>query len=201
MPFPFHLFQRKTSSGLVTETVRKGEIAIKENSKLKTGIKNTIDNVLNFMGLYFWIYGRQKVSNAFVKWVDDFNPDIIYYQPPSYKSIRFVLKLKESVRTPLASHVMDDWFSNCLKGGIFDFYWRKKISENVQSLFDVTTLHLSICDYMSDEYLKRYGHRFYPFHNPVDISFWGKHRRSAFAYSPPFKILYAGRVGYGIEKF
>lgn len=200
MPFPLSSLQRKTNSGMVTETSAVGAKTIKPTHPKKEKIKNLFDNALNYSGLYFWAYGNQILSEDFVSWVKNFGPDVIYYQPNSYKSIDFVLALKERVDVPLVSHVMDDWFSFCIKPNPLFYYWQKQLDKKVKSLFAATQLHLSICDYMSDEYSKRYGYKFYPFHNAVDLEFWGQYAKKNVEAANPFKILYAGRIGYGIDK-
>lgn len=199
MPFPFSLAQRKTKSGLVSKEASVGAVTISENSRLKQKLKNSFDTLLDKTGLFLWVYGRQYVSQSFLQWVMAYDPDIIYYQPNSYKSIDFVLELQRIIRKPLVAHVMDDWFSFAIKPSPLYGYWQKQLDEKVRLLFDATQLHLSICDYMSREYEQRYGHRFYAFHNAVEIDFWEKYAKKDANPSLPFRILYAGRVGYGID--
>jgi glycosyltransferase involved in cell wall biosynthesis len=199
MPFPFSLAQRKTKSGLVSENASVGAVTISKNSRLKQKLKNSFDALLDKSGLFLWVYGRQYVSQSFLHWVKAFNPDVIYYQPNSYKSISFVLELQRTIQKPLVSHVMDDWFSFAVKPSPLYAYWQKQLAAKVQHLFGATQLHLSICDYMSQAYGQRYGHKFYAFHNAVEIGFWERYAGSDATSSGPFRILYAGRVGYGID--
>src|SRR5690606_19448166 len=53
---------------------------------------------------------------------------------------------------------------------------------------------------MAIEYKKRYGYDFFTFHNPIDLSFWKKGQRKNYELGKETTILYAGRVGLGIEK-
>lgn len=200
MPFPFHFFQRKTKSGAVSEVISIGEITVKKNSKLKKTVKSIFDDLLNYTGMNFWIYGNEKLSEPFLKWVNHFQPDIIYYQPNSFKSISFVLSLKAVLNIPLCSHVMDDWFTFCVKPSPFYYYWKSKLNKKLKELFAVTQLHLSICDYMSNEYFKRYGHKFHSFHHSINIDFWNRYAFDKNSSTSHYTILYAGRVGYGIDQ-
>ena len=58
---------------------------------------------------------------------------------------------------------------------------------------------MSISDAMSEEYEIRYGYKFIPFHNPIDINFWRKYQKNNYELNEIPNILYAGRIGIGIE--
>ncbi|TSJ40984.1 glycosyltransferase family 4 protein [Mucilaginibacter corticis] len=198
MPAPFSFFQRKTKSGAIAESKSEGAVQVKETGSLKFKVKQYFDAALHHTGLYFWMYGREKVSPALIAWIEDFQPDLIYFQPNSYKSLDFILAVTEKIRVALVTHVMDDWFSFVVRSSPVKGYWQKKIDHKAQLLFDRTQLHLSICDYMSQEYERRYGHPFIAFHNCVDLDFWSTAAQNH-PLSQPIKILYAGRIGYGLE--
>ncbi|WP_158826204.1 glycosyltransferase family 4 protein [Mucilaginibacter lacusdianchii] len=199
MPFPFSMFQRKTKSGRVTEAVVQGAVHVKETTTLKATLKRNLDNTLHHLGLFYWLYGNQKLSNDFIDWFNDFNPDIIYYQPNSYKSFGFVTALKGITKKPLVIHVMDDWFTFAVKNSPLKTYWERKFDQKVRLLFSLAQVHLSICQYMADAYLQRYGYQFYPYHNSVDLDFWTHTNLKIKVDDSPFRLLYAGRVGYGVE--
>ena len=44
------------------------------------------------------------------------------------------------------------------------------------------------------------GHNFIPFHNPIDVKHWSLFAKEHYEFTEPFIILYAGRIGVGIEK-
>ncbi len=199
MPFPFSLLQRKTKSGVVTENFASGAVMVKQTKPLKARLKNSFDNVLHSLGLYLWMYGKQKLRTDFLNWFKEFNPDIIYYQPNSYKSIGFVTELKKLSKKPLVIHVMDDWFSFAVKPSLLKSYWENKFDQKIRTLFENSQVHLSICQFMADVYLERYGHTFYPYHNSVDLDFWMNTHSLEIKENDPFHLLYAGRVGYGLE--
>ncbi len=199
MPFPFWLLQRKTRSGKVEEDFAAGALHVKQTPRLKERLKNLFDSLFNHLGIFYWMYGNQQLSREFLHWVKDFNPELIYYQPNSYKSLKFVAALKQAIDIPLICHVMDDWFSYAIKPGPFAFLWKRRLDSRIKQVFALAELHLSICQHMSDEYLRRYGYRFYPFHNCVDLEFWSSGHKTSRNGRERFHILYAGRVGPGVE--
>jgi len=58
---------------------------------------------------------------------------------------------------------------------------------------------MSISDAMGEEYHKRYGREWVPFHNPIDVNYWKPAIQKDYAIKDKFTILYAGRIGFGIE--
>jgi len=52
---------------------------------------------------------------------------------------------------------------------------------------------------MSTEYKIRYNKDFIPFHNTIEIDFWKKYQRKTYDLPESPTILYAGRIGLGID--
>jgi glycosyltransferase involved in cell wall biosynthesis len=100
----------------------------------------------------------------------------------------------------MITHVMDDWFSFAVRPGLLKKFWLKKLNGRVAALFAGSSLHLSICQYMSDEYLKRYGYHFFPFHHTVDPELWDGGREDPRPLHRPVHLLYAGRLGNGVDQ-
>ncbi len=124
----------------------------------------------------------------------EFKPDILYIQISDREGILFAQDLIEYLKIPSVIHMMDDWPSTISIRGPLKNYWNKKIDKEFKRLLDKIDLHLSISDAMSEEYLKRYGKHFVPFHNPVDIDKFDIPRKES-ERTNSFKILYIGRVG------
>jgi glycosyltransferase involved in cell wall biosynthesis len=59
---------------------------------------------------------------------------------------------------------------------------------------------MSISEAMSKEYQRRYGYEFIPFHNPIDIEFWRNYQKNNYELNESPTILYAGRIGIGIQE-
>lgn len=143
---------------------------------------------------------RFHLSAEFLKWVSDFSPDIIYSQLSSLELIRFISILKSQLHKPLVLHIMDDWPSTItyLQKGLFKHYWTNVINRELISLFSKANALMSISEYMSEEYLKRYGLIFIPFHNPIDVNHWIVTNK-IYEKNGSFIILYAGRIGAGLK--
>lgn len=198
--FPFNLLQRKVLSGSVKvkkSNDKPGTVSTK--AKLRTTI---IDKYfypfLEYIGL-FHCMSKITLSDKLCKWVDGYNPDIIYAQATSREGILFCRLLQEYVKKPMVYHVMDDWPSTISQRGLFKNFWHRKIDRELRALLDKSTILLSISHDMAEEYKARYGRSFITFHNPIEIEFWKRHQRKNYELGTTPSILYAGRIGPGIE--
>ncbi|MGF2414927.1 MAG: glycosyltransferase, partial [Ferruginibacter sp.] len=135
----------------------------------------------------------------FAAWVKEYEPDIIYTQLASLELIKFVDDVHEQTKKPIAIHIMDDWPLTINKPGIFYSYWQKVIDKEFRKLMDKSAILMSISDAMGDEYKLRYGKDLIPFHNPIDINYWKPATPKEYTIKDKFTILYAGRIGFGIE--
>ena len=86
-----------------------------------------------------------------------------------------------------------------MKKGYLKNTGKKKIDFALRSLLDKATVLMSISDFMANEYRIRYGKDFITFHNPINIEFWKQHQRNNYELSDSPTILYAGRIGLGID--
>lgn len=197
--FPFNYLQRKYSSGQLEFDKKSIQDLTITKSKLRVKIiMNYFFPLLNYFGFSHYIF-RTKLTVDFCKWLNDFNPDVIYYQTSSRAGILFGLSVHSYLKKPLIFHMMDDWPSTISDKGIFKKYWQKKIDRELRELLDRATLLMSISEEMSNEYKIRYNKDFIPFHNTIDIDFWRKHQRNSYALNENPTILYAGRIGMGID--
>jgi glycosyltransferase involved in cell wall biosynthesis len=196
--FPFNLNKKdkKNPSGLLREEVKKNNPNSVPAKDSRT--RSLYNGFLDFTGL---IHYRQRLgySDEFLKWVKDFSPDIIYSQLSQYELILFVSQLHQDLKVPVAIHIMDDWPSTVVKTGILKSYWNKVIDKKFRKLLYDAKVLMSISETMSIEYKKRYGHDFIPFHNPIEVEFWETPCSRPQSSQNPFIILYAGRIGPGIQ--
>jgi glycosyltransferase involved in cell wall biosynthesis len=95
--------------------------------------------------------------------------------------------------------MMDDWPLIITGKGLFKKYWQKKIDKEFRKLLDQTSVLMSISHEMAREYKIRYNKDFITFHNSIDIEFWKQHQRKNYELGENPTILYAGRIGLGIE--
>lgn len=198
--YPFNKFQQGYDSGVV----RINKVSVKEKKPVKKNWRKSLVDGIFFPFLkYFGVYYRLSsinLSPEFCKWVTEYNPDVIYAQVSERDAILFVQQLSDFLKKPLIIHIMDDWPSIISSKGLFKKYWKTKIDQEFRALLNKASLLLSISDSMAAEYKGRYGKKFVTFHNPINLEFWKKHQKNIYKLNEPPSILYAGRIGIGIEK-
>ncbi|MCH7402642.1 glycosyltransferase [Belliella kenyensis] len=201
--FPFNLFKRKYFSGEVQKPKAIVDQTPSDKPNLKSSLRLSFINkvfypTLEFLGLYH-NSSIQELSPELCAWLDEFSPDILYAQASSRNSILFCIQVQYYLDKPLVFHMMDDWASMVKTEGIFGKYWFRRIEKDFQTLFEKSSVLLSISDLMAKEYKERYKKEFFTFHNPIDVEFWNKNRKSKSKLESPAILLYAGRVGTGID--
>lgn len=197
--FPFNYLKRKYPSGPIEFDERPIQNLTTPVSKLRVKvIMNLFYPVLEYLGL-FHAASTFQLSPRFCDWVDEFKPDVIYAQASDRSSIAFCIAVQKYVKKKMVFHMMDDWPSIISSRGLFKTYWQRKIDAEFRVLLDHCTILMSISDYMSEEYQKRYGKTFIPFHNPIDVAFWKQYPRTNYALHEQPTVLYAGRTGLGIQ--
>ncbi len=199
--FPFNFLQKNISSGKVIAKAEgeKPVYSASAKAKLRTKIiNNYFYPFLEYAGLFHCI-SKIILSDKLRKWLDEYNPDFIYAQASSRESVNFCTLVKAYTKKPMVYHVMDDWPSVISKKGPFKNYWHNKIDSELKTLLHQSSVLLSISHDMAAEYKSRYNKNFITFHNPIEIDFWKSHQRKNYSLAVPPVILYAGRVGTGIE--
>jgi len=197
--FPFNLLQRKYYSGLLKFDENRYQDLTISKSKLRVKIiMNFLNPLLEFFGLFHAIQ-RTEPSSELIKWLDDYKPDVIYAQTATREGILFCLSVHSYLKKPLIFHMMDDWPSTIGGKGLFRKYWNNQIDKEFRLLLDQATILMSISDEMAREYKIRYNKDFLTFHNTINIEFWKKYQRTNYELKDTPTILYAGRIGLGID--
>jgi glycosyltransferase involved in cell wall biosynthesis len=198
--FPFNLIRQKYPSGLANFGDKKVYNLSKNNPKLRVQLINKYVNpALDYLGFNHVIF-RTDLSDDFKNFLDDFNPDVIYGQASSRDGLLFCSKVSAYLNKPFIFHMMDDWPSTITDNILFKSYWDRKIDGEFRALLGKTDLLLTICDEMSREYQRRYGVESKAFHNPIDLQFWKQSQRTEYSLPDSPTLLYAGRVGLGIQE-
>ena len=194
--FPFNLIQRKFRSGLKAF----GEVNKTSIDSIKKGLRYRFINsyfypVLHWLGL-FHIASEIKVSESLKRWLRVFNPEILYLQVSTREEIIFATNLIEFLKIASVIHIMDDWPSTISDRGLFKDFWNRKIDREFRRLLGKIDFHMSISDAMAAEYEKRYGHKFIPFHNPIETKKWESFQKKEYKINNNYvKVLYSGRIG------
>ena len=201
-PFPLNLFLPRIKCGSFV-LKNKRDLDAEQRDHIATGkYKKTYKYLYSFLR-YFGIYNilyKLKITPDFKEWVTAYNPDIIYSQLSTLELIRFVADMHEQFNKPIVLHIMDDWPNAIHKPELFFSYWKKVIDREFRKLLDKSSVLMSICESMSEEYKMRYNKDFIPFHNPIEIGNWLPYSKNDWTIKGKFTILYAGRIGRGIKK-
>jgi glycosyltransferase involved in cell wall biosynthesis len=96
--------------------------------------------------------------------------------------------------------MMDDWPLMVTGSSLLKTIQLKRNDKAFKELLKQSDLLMSISDEMTNAYKLRYGKDFTVFHNPIDIGFWKEFQRNNYELSEHPTILYAGRVGIGIDE-
>jgi glycosyltransferase involved in cell wall biosynthesis len=198
--FPFNKFQHTFPSGTVAIKITESKIILPQSNSLR---KKFVDNfffpLLKYFGIYYKL-SSINLSPEFKNWITQYNPEVIYVQVSDRDAILFVQKLHAFFQKPMIIHVMDDWPSTISSSGLLKNYWRKKIDREFRDLLNMSSLLFTISDNMAFEYEKRYGKKCITFHNPINLEFWKKYQKNNYDLNLSPSILYAGRIGIGIEE-
>jgi glycosyltransferase involved in cell wall biosynthesis len=201
--FPFNIISRKRYSGLVNFDERKTPEAIPDTTPVRSSLRHKI--VMKYLFPFLEYTGfidkisSIKLSPEFCNWLNDFNPDIIYAQAHNIPDIKLILLLHAQLKKPLVFHMMDDWPLMVTGSQLLKNKQLKRNDRTFKKLLDQSDQLLSISDGMTDAYKVRYGKDFTPFHNPIDIEFWKKYQRNSYEIDQSPTLLYAGRLGIGID--
>lgn len=198
--FPFNYLRRKYDSGLV-KFDKKLQIQNLTIPKSKFRVKLIMDYFypfVEYIGLSHSIY-KTNLSADFRKWLDEFNPDVIYAQASSRDGLLFCSLVQSYLKKPFIFHMMDDWPSTIADKGLFKNYWRKRIGQEFQDLLDGSDMLMTISSEMAKEYKRRYNKDSVVFHNPIQSGFWQQYQRKEYYLNGSPTLLYAGRTGLGIQ--
>lgn len=199
--FPFKYVLPSYQSGVKTIHPQSTNYIPRKRSNFRYILVNKIFSPLvRWIGL-FHSASKITLSAELKSWLNQYNPEFLYIQVSTREKILFATELCKYLSIPSAIHMMDDWPSTISSNGLFKNYWHNKIDAEFRQLLNNVDLFLSISDAMAREYNARYNHTFIAFHNPIDTDKWLKHRKTNYSVnSDKISLLYAGRIGPGIEQ-
>lgn len=199
--FPFNLkfTEEYSKSKILNESNKQVDLSYKPQ-KTESKLGKLKDKLLFITG-QFHRRRRFVISEEFLNWITEFSPEVIYSQLSTLELIHFINRLKKELNLPVVIHIMDDWPMTITNKqiGLFRKYWFYIIDKELKNIFNKADVLLSISEAMSEEYLNRYGNRFIPFHNPIDVKNWTSVIEKDYSNKEKFIILYAGRIGTGLQ--
>lgn len=136
-----------------------------------------------------------KISNwknkELIEWVKNFNPDVFFFASGDCMfSYRIAAWLSETFHKPLVTLCVDDYYIyNRNAGEFLGDYRYKKFMKIALGTLKKSSLVLTICDSMKQEYEKKFGLRCEVLHTAAQC------KQLEFV-QEPFRIAYFGNLGY-----
>lgn len=135
------------------------------------------------------------LSEKVLSEIDAFSPDVIFTCLGGLSLMNTLDYIHQRMpKVKIAFLICDDWVNTRCDGRLFAFWWRKKYDICFRNALKYCDVPMAICQTMADDYKKKYGKTFYPFHNPVDLDLW---RSTPFCnrYNiDTISILYVGKI-------
>lgn len=141
----------------------------------KTGKKNALRSCVSYLatktGKIDWA-PSYKLDDKFLGFYDGFAPEIVYSALGGIAIMNFYIKLMSLRNFKPVIHIWDDFLER-YNNRWFPSLWKRKSNNIFKKVLErKDMLCLAIGDMMAEEYKRRYGRKFYPFHNPVDPAIW-----------------------------
>lgn len=140
------------------------------------------------------LFLRYKVSPSLMEWINTFSPDIIYIQPSGICHMSLARQIQIKTGAKLVIHFMDDWPMLYMEPDIFHGFRAKETLHWLLQMIENSSLRLTISGKMADEYKRRYGYEFKPFHNPASISLVASSSEKKRERHTPARIVYSGGI-------
>lgn len=141
-----------------------------------------------------WNISKPWKMDEINNWIDEINPDIVFFQSSNvYTIFKFVKNICDSRKIPLIMETTDDYVT--ARFSISPFFWIDylKMVKWYEKLVDYSECVFAIGDKMKEEYSKRFGGNYKVAMNCIDIA------EKVKEYEPEngkkIKFLYAGNLG------
>lgn len=166
----------------------------KKEPKLKDSFRKYLRKIYYKFGLHE-ICVSKTISDSDYKQIVEYNPEIVFCALGSYVAMKRCENLINLLPdSKLVLYIVDDWVNTKVSSRYFSPIWKHIYDKKFRQLLDRASGQLSICQYMSDEYLKQYGKVFIPFHNPVDLTKWEEICPVAKYSADIISIAYMGKI-------
>jgi hypothetical protein len=192
------LFDMNVNAEIIKEPTgtESGEI-IKSLNKEKTKVKYfklIARAIRKYLVYYYNNYIPCRITPNLKKFIVDFDPDFLYVIPYKGRLVHLALRLNNLYDIPIVTHFMDDF----RKRSPWDVFYYLNECLTRQRIFRITARSyrcLAICDSMASEYEKILNKKFHPFHNPINIELFKKHKFNSEGKTVRnFRICYTGTI-------
>jgi glycosyltransferase involved in cell wall biosynthesis len=134
------------------------------------------------------------MSSELAAWIDAFQPELVYGFLGSTAQNQLAQLIVDRWRVPLAIHIMDDWPGVIYTEGLLGPLLRPGVLTQFRRLLDRASLRMVISGAMAEDYGRRYGHTFLPFHNALDMAEWSAASRHAWVPRDSTLVRYVGSI-------
>lgn len=139
---------------------------------------------------FWWKLGHYN-SKKFNAWLDEFNPDCVFFVSGDYAFMYDIaLKIAKKKNIPLYISCMDDYyFNNKNSNRFFGDFQHKLFMKSVKKAVDYSSALFCICDSMSKDYNKYFNKKCITIHTAASFD-------SQLVANKTNQISYIGNLGY-----
>lgn len=195
--WPLRLFQRSRSESGLRDTQaddRQDPGAASKRDSLRFLGKRAVLATLRGLDESRMLAENARISSRLADWIGRFRPQLLYTLLGDLTYLRLTRLLVARFSLPVAVHIMDDWLSTRYSTGLVAPWLRRRMTREFLAVNRDARLRMAICQEMSEAYQHRYGKRFLPFHNALELDQWVKHGKKAWDCAKPFKLMYSGSI-------
>lgn len=158
-------------------------VTLKKNRKsFKNQIHLNLRAIADFSPLF--------IPAELFKWIEEFNPDIIYSTLGSARMINLTNEIANRISKPIVPHFMDDWPSTLYTQNELGGLARKMFEKDFDKMISKSKGGLCISEQMVEEFKKRYLIPFFPFVNCVNDELFSHPK--IIAEDEEFILMYVG---------
>lgn len=158
-------------------------------------LKNKISELLINTGLWEVIF-RPKLSIGLMRFIIDFNPQIIYCQGYNLTFAWLPVMIHNKFHIPICFQTGDDWPSYLYRYSPLSLAIKPIVNRAVKSLLSKSSVRLSNGRLMVEDYLERYGKSFEPLMMCDNLARFRKAVPCRVVKSDTLSIVYAGGLGH-----
>ena len=166
---------------------------LKKKNNIYDIFEKVIRKIMTIIGVQEFCEDSYRISDEFIQFLNTYKPNVLYVHPTNRQTAKFALKIQEILNIPMILHIMDDYQKRS-KPSLLYYFWEYQNNKMYKKLVEKSELHFSISDGMADEFISRFGVKFHPFHNPVDIDKMNYYKSVANKNNIDFRILQVGNI-------
>lgn len=135
-----------------------------ESSSVRAFLRRMSGGLSSFLvnsGLWELMFAP-RLSDRLWRWVEAFQPDVVYVQGYRLTIVRLALALKGRTGKPICYHAVDDWPAFLYHKGVVGPVMGRLVERSAASLISCASARFAIGKEMASAYAERYGAAFDP---------------------------------------